>query len=217
MERPLKATNEVCCGRRSNASPPLNVWTPLQNLDVPVLQKIQKGLTKPLGICLFNVRTSGNIGMSMRTACALGFSDFIICGRRSYDRRFTVGADNYINVQHWPEPVNVKIDTIKPGEYRETIEYSPELFIEKCKEWTPIFIEQGGEDIREPTWKHLERPLLVFGNESIGIPQSFIKQVKEKIPETRVLSIPQWSILRSMNVSTAAGIAMWELRRITSV
>jgi len=195
----------------------LNVWTPLQNLDVPVLQKIQKNLTKPLGICLFNVRTSGNIGMSMRTACALGFSDFIICGRRSYDRRFTVGADNYINVQHWPEPVNVKIDTIKPGEYRETIEYSPELFIEKCKEWTPVFIEQGGEDIREPTWKHLERPLLVFGNESIGIPRSFIKQVKEKIQETRVLSIPQWSILRSMNVSTAAGIAMWELRRITSV
>jgi tRNA G18 (ribose-2'-O)-methylase SpoU len=197
------------------ASPPLNIWTPLQNLEIHKLQKIQKNLSKPLGICLFNVRTSGNIGMSMRTACAMGFSDFIICGRRSYDHRFTVGADNYIHVEHWPEPVNVKIDTIKPGEYRETIEYSPELFIKKIKvgNWTPIFIEQGGEDIREPTWKHIEKQLLIFGNESIGIPRSFINCVKESIPKTRILSIPQWSILRSMNVANAASIAMWELRR----
>jgi len=194
-------------------SAPLNVWTPLQNLEIHKLQKIQKNLTNTLGICMFNVRTSGNIGMSMRTACTMGFSDFIICGRRSYDRRFTVGADNYINVQHWPEPVSVEIDTIKPGEYLETIRYSPELFAEKCKDWTPIFIEQGGEDIREPTWKHVENPLLIFGNESIGIPRSFINKVKESIPETRILSIPQWSILRSMNVANAASIAMWELRR----
>jgi hypothetical protein len=188
-----------------------NVWTELQNSSTEMCQRVQRNLTCDYGICMFNVRTGGNVGMVVRTACTLGFSDVVICGRRHYDKRFTVGADKYINITHWEDPVHVDIKTVSPGKYLETIEYNPESFVEHCKQgnWTPVFIEQGGEDIREPTWKHIERPLLVFGNESIGIPKNFMK----KVSGSRVLSIPQWSVLRSMNIANAASIAMWELKR----
>ena len=80
-------------------------------------------------------------------------------------------------------------------------------------EYTPVFIEQGGTDIREICWKSIHKPLLIMGNESNGIPSSFIKDVKQMLPETKVVSIPQWSVLRSMNVSVAATIALWEVRK----
>ena len=188
-----------------------NVWSELQTASTEVCQRIQRSLTRPYGVCMFNIRTGGNVGMVVRSACLMGFSDVIICGRRHYDKRFTVGSHNYIKITHWEDPVHVDITTVSPGRYLENVDYDPESFSKMCNQdgWTPIFIEQGGEDIREPTWKHIEKPLLVFGNESIGIPKSFMN----KVPGSRILTIPQWSVIRSMNIANAASIAMWELRR----
>jgi len=193
-----------------------NIWTELQDKDLESCKKFNNNLkSKNYGICMFNIKLSGNIGMAVRSACVLGFNNFIICGRHHYDKRFTVGAHNYIDISFWDDPVKVSIQTISNNKYSEEIEYFPSEFIKKCQSdnWTPVFIEQGGKDIREPTWKLIEKPLLIFGNESIGIPKTFINEVSKSIPETRILSIPQWSILRSMNVTNAAAIAMWELQR----
>jgi len=191
-----------------------NVWTELQDKPTDSCKKLQQSFSNDFGICMFNIRLSGNVGMAIRTACTLGFNEFIICGRHHYDRRFTVGAHNYINIHHWEEPVKVHIKTLSPNNYSEKVEYIPSEFVKNCKRsnWTPVFIEQGGNDIRNNIWKLIKKPLLVLGNESSGIPRSFINEVKKYIPETVVLNIPQWSVLRSMNVSTAATIAMWELR-----
>ena len=210
-------------------NPKYNVWTELQHKPVNVLKNIQKSFSmeSQYGICMFNIQHSGNIGMTLRTACAMGFDKFIICGRHHYDKRFTVGAHNYIDIEFWITPIKVTIDVISNKyvsehdttyqnrqQYKETIDYYPEEFIAHCKNanWTPVFIEQGGSDIRDPLWKHIEKPLLVFGNESLGIPNDFMKKVCDAIPNTRIISIPQWSILRSLNISNAASIAMWELR-----
>jgi tRNA G18 (ribose-2'-O)-methylase SpoU len=45
---------------------------------------------------------------------------------------------------------------------------------------------------------------LVFGNESNGLPESFLNSDMKKI------SIPQLGVLRSFNVSAAAAIVMWD-------
>jgi len=194
-----------------------NIWTELQDKNLESCKRLNNNLKNGYGICMFNIKLSGNVGMAVRTACAMGFSNFIICGRHHYDKRFTVGAHNYIDISYWDEPVKVSIKTLSANKYSEEIEYFPSEFIKRCEDgnWTPVFIEQGGEDIREITWKLIEKPLLIFGNESIGIPKSFINEVVRAIPESRVLSIPQWSILRSMNVTNAASIAMWELQRVS--
>ena len=209
-----------------------NVWNELQGKPVETLKYVQKLFTKDqnYGICMFNIQLSGNIGMTIRTACLMGFDKFIICGRHHYDKRFNVGAHNYIDIVYWDSPIHVTISIIgtknisqipqipppvpKVQQYKETIDYYPEMFITQCKNenWTPIFIEQGGSDIRDPLWKYIEKPLLVLGNESLGIPADFMKTVCAAIPNARIISIPQWSILRSLNIANAATIAMWELR-----
>jgi tRNA G18 (ribose-2'-O)-methylase SpoU len=200
--------------------PLYNVWNELQDANVPVhiCKKLQQGLSADFGICMLNINLSANIGMTVRTACVLGCRNFIICGRKQYDKRFTVGAHHYIPVTYWESPLHVKIHCIPQTnhqEYEEILEYDATKFAMHCAqdEYTPVFIEQGGEDIREICWKSIHKPLLIMGNESNGIPQFFIKDVKHKVPGTKVVSIPQWSVLRSMNVSVAATIALWEVRK----
>jgi tRNA G18 (ribose-2'-O)-methylase SpoU len=192
---------------------PINVRTELQHFNEVLLKKIQNGLSKNFSILLFNVRTGGNIAMSIRTACLLGCKEVIICGRKQYDKRFTTGSHNYIKVTYWSTPLKVNINCISPNETEEIIEYNPIEFAKMCGDRTPIFIEQGGKDIRTISWKLLENPLLIVGNETSGIPYDFIKTVKKLIPETIIISIPQFSVMRSLNVSVAASIAMWEIAK----
>ena len=91
-----------------------------------------------------------------------------------------------------------------PVEYREKLEYNQEAFYQRLGDRVPIILEQGGVDIRDVTWP--ENPVLVVGNESLGVPSWFA-------PEAMRVSIPQWSVMRSMNVAVAASIAMWELSK----
>lgn len=191
---------------------PLNVRDEYQNFAVDKLKSIQSSLTNNTTILLFNVRTDGNIGMIIRQACALGCKKIIICGRKHFDRRFTVGSHNYIEIIHAPEPLQVTINVVSPGVFKETVSYNTSSFIKLIEGYTPIFLEQGGTDIQKIHWKLIENPLLILGNESFGIPRDLIKEVKKETSALFV-SIPQHSVLRSMNVAMAASIALWEITK----
>ena len=186
---------------------PLNVRDELQNCDIEDLKLIQKSYSKNFSILLFNVRTSGNVGTIIRSACLLGCREVIICGRKVYDRRHTVGAHNYIDVKHWDDVLKVEITckpNTKPTEYNEKLDYNEKTFYERLDGRTPVILEQGGVDIRSVDWVTIKNPVIVVGNESLGVPDWFA-------PEAIRVSIPQWSVMRSMNVAMAATIAIWEL------
>jgi tRNA G18 (ribose-2'-O)-methylase SpoU len=195
----------------------LNVRNEYQCLPIDKIKEIQTRLSMDVTILLFNIRTDGNIGMIIRQACLSGCKKVIICGRKHYDKRFTVGAHNYIETEHWHEPMNVNISTVSPGVYKEIISYDYNSFINKCTDYTIIFIEQGGMDIREVKWKLIKNPLIVVGNESMGIPRKFIKLVKKKKPDTQCISIPQYSVMRSINVAVATSIILWEIGKTLNV
>jgi tRNA G18 (ribose-2'-O)-methylase SpoU len=151
--------------------------------------------------------------MIIRQSCIMGCRQVIICGRKCYDRRFTTGAHNYIDTVHWQDVLNVQIDTVSPGVFKETVDYNVENFIDKTREFTLIFLEQGGTSINEVKWKTVENPLLILGNETTGIPRDFIKTISKKA-DCIFVSIPQYSVMRSMNVAMAASIAIWEIIKI---
>jgi tRNA G18 (ribose-2'-O)-methylase SpoU len=172
-----------------------NVHTPLQALPVEKLKKIAEATALPLALMLYNLHGDMNIGMSIRTAVILGCSDVYVIGRRKYDRRPEVGAKNYIHLHRHSE-------------------ISPEFFQEN--RLLPIFVEQGGEPLDSfsfrpyfpgklaPGWKMV----LVVGSESYGLPKSFIQSLSAPI-----VTISQYGILRSLNVSIAASIVLYEYSR----
>jgi len=193
---------------------PLNVRTEYQTFSQDQLKSIQKNISKNFSILLFNVRTSGNVGMTIRSACLLGCREVIICGRKKYDARFTTGSHNYIPITYNDDILKVNIKTVSPGQFTETLNYDVDRFIEfvKHNNFTPVFLEQGGQSIQEIHWATITNPLIVIGNESCGVPMDFIKTVKQNL-NVLLTSIPQSSVMRSLNVSIAASIAMWEISK----
>ena len=171
-----------------------NVHTPFQHLSTEATKEIAKKLALPVGLLLLNLDGNMNIGMSIRSAAVLGCSDVWVVGKRCYDRRSEVGAKNYINVHRLKE-----------------IE-DPKTFFDTIG-WQPILVEQGGsalEDYKFPVTTSSTgsaKPVVfIMGSESHGIPETWLTNLSSS-PR---LSISQYGLVRSFNVSAAASIILYE-------
>lgn len=167
-----------------------NVHTCIQHLPVEKLKAASTKLCLPVHLMLFNLDGNMNIAMSVRSAAVLGCSDVWIVGRRKYDARPEVGAKNYIRVH--------KVDAV-----------GPEFFT--ANNLQPFLIEQGGIPLEEMNFKPCicgpTIPCFIMGSEGHGISQEFIKVMK---PSAQIVTISQYGLVRSLNVSIAASIVMYE-------
>lgn len=150
-----------------------------------------------------------NIGMMIRSACLMGAENFYIFGRKKFDRRSTVGAENYINIEQF-----VFDDPIHADE-----EIHHALNKLHADEHDVVLCEHGGSELGKFSWHdngiyphEKYTPLFIFGSESHGIPDSITKS-----PAFMKVSIPQRGVLRSFNVSAAMNIIMWDYIRETYV
>lgn len=167
-----------------------NVHTVFQDKPKERLGAIAKGLALPVHLMLFNLDGNMNIAMSIRTAAVLGCSDVWIVGRRKYDARPEVGSKHYINVHKL-----------------ESLGDNPAAFFERLGV-QPILIEQGGTPIEEMRFKRFMKGPVCFimGSESHGIPRDFAAA----LAGAPRITISQYGMVRSLNVSIAASIVMYE-------
>lgn len=169
---------------------PFNVRSEYQHLPVEELRAIARTRQLPYAVALANITGDLNTGVIIRTACVLGAERVFIFGKRKYDRRSTVGAHNYIELEYFESET-------EQFDWRELIHTI------RINGYTPVIIEQGGAPLYEFTPAQLALPAcLIMGSEECGIP---VEVCRDELCYT----IPQPGILRSLNVSTAAGIAMW--------
>jgi tRNA G18 (ribose-2'-O)-methylase SpoU len=168
-----------------------NVHTPFQSESPERLKQISQKISLPVHLMLFNLDGNMNIAMSVRSAAVLGCSDVWIVGKRKYDARPEVGAKNYINVH--------KIDVIDPLTF----------FAENNLH--PFLVEQGGVALEDMKFKpYFGKPVcFIMGSESHGIPAEFLEKMKD-VPR---ITISQYGLIRSLNVSIAASIVMYEFLR----
>jgi tRNA G18 (ribose-2'-O)-methylase SpoU len=160
----------------------------------------------PFSVGCINVTGCLNVGMMIRSACLLGAENFYIFGRRKFDSRSTVGAENYINVVQYvfDDPINSDEQILT--ELREL-----------NKTHSVILCEHGGYMLGGNDYKMAYEgrpsPLFIFGSESHGIPKLITDQVaNDGYPEYEFdrISIPQRGVLRSFNVSAAMAIVCWD-------
>jgi len=171
---------------------PFNVLTDLQHLSVEELRALAQSKHLPYAVALANITGDLNTGVIIRTACVLGAERVFMFGKKKYDRRSTVGAHNYIELAHFESS----------GEL-EPFKWEDAMQIIRVNGYTPVLIEQGGAPLFDFHPTRIATPVcLVFGAEETGIPDELCRT-------ELCYTIPQPGILRSLNVSTAAGIAMW--------
>ena len=166
-----------------------NVRNDLKGLTVPELIEHQPKLG--FTVAAVNVEKGLNVGSMIRTSVCFGANEFILVGNKRYDKRSTVGAQNYINIT----------------------KKSFEDFLYYCNQmsYLPIAIETNGknwanhvhDDLNAflKTHKYL-KPCFIFGGEAEGIPDTILNQCKFSY------KIHQPGILRSLNVSVVAGIVL---------
>lgn len=168
-----------------------NVHAPFQSKTPEETSHIASKLALPVHLLLLNLDGNMNIAMSIRTAAVLGCSDVWIVGQRRYDARPEVGAKHYIRVH-------------KVGELE-----NPKVFFEEHG-LQPFLVEQGGTPLEEmnfgPTIRDPRPVCFVMGSESHGLPSSWLQSLKN----TPRLTISQYGLVRSLNVSIAASIVMYE-------
>ncbi len=176
-----------------------NVRDELKTMTLDEIKCVQYLDSLPFAVCALNVTGDLNLGIMMRTACLMGVEKFIIYGSHQYDRRSTVGAQNYIDL--------IKVGSLIPN--TDEIDYSEFWPTMERLHYNPIFFDTGGVKLVGDIAQTLHRQhtsrnwkmCLVFGNEGLGIP-------KELTKDHTIVTIPQRGVLRSLNVGAAASIAI---------
>ena len=170
---------------------PYNVRSELQSWPLEEIQAYAKDTALPFAVALANVAGDLNTGNIIRSAAIFGAERVFVFGRKRYDRRSTVGAHHYVPVLHHI--------------YEETFEWDTTLQTIRLSGYTPILIEQAGNyPIHEFNVQSYHPVCLVFGPENVGIPVDICQT-------EQCYHIPQHGVLRSLNVATAAGIAMYHV------
>lgn len=136
------------------------------------------------GVLIMNLLYDNNAGNIVRSANAFGAAEIILYGHKKFDRRASVGAEFYSHFRH-----------LKFAQDLDALfaEYDTVVAIENTLDATPL------EDFK---WNAAKKTLMVFGQESSGIPQEILEKCDS------VVGIVQRGSVRSLNVAVAAGIVM---------
>jgi tRNA G18 (ribose-2'-O)-methylase SpoU len=181
----------------------LNVLDEYQHLKCEEIQTIYlREMNCDIVMCL-NLTGEFNIGTIIRTASLFCMGKVIIVGKRSYDKRTTVGMHRYIPTERiiaYKGDDDIELDVEKIKNILEVL----------CQTHQIIFVEHGGFGLRN-IHEHVDhnRPILfVLGPEGEGIPLELLK-----MPNTQITSIKQHGIGRSFNVGHAFAMVVYEYYR----
>ena len=83
-----------------------NVADEFKNMNLEEIRAIQKIESLPFAVGALNLTGGLNLGSIIRSAVIFGAEKFYIIGKRRYDRRSTVGAQNYIDIEYIEEDVS---------------------------------------------------------------------------------------------------------------
>lgn len=186
----------------------LNVDSTLQNFSVEDLKKMYINKATPEKVICLNLVHGQNIGTIVRTASLFGFSEVILLGRGSYDKRTAVGMNHYI-------PVTIHRATKGHHNDEYDMEKIKDFLRELSKTHTIIVLENNCSRYVFPLYDMSnllkargKPPAFLLGNEGNGVPDEIV-HLECVVP----FVIPQNGVGRSFNVASAFAIAGWEWER----
>jgi tRNA G18 (ribose-2'-O)-methylase SpoU len=140
-----------------------------------------------------NLYNDFNIATVIRNSNAFLAKQVILYGSKQYDRRGTVGTHHYTNFVH----------TRTFSELEERIKIIRGTY--GTVELIGIDNVPGATAIDDFSWSKNTHYVLAFGQEQVGLPTEILDICDH------ILYIKQYGSVRSLNVGTASGIAMYAL------
>lgn len=171
---------------------------PMKKLSMDELNRLsveefRQAAKLPVIAVLENVRSAYNVGSVFRTADAFLLQAVYLTGYTAFPphkeiKKTALGAEDTVEWKHF-QKMDDALDDLKNRGFRV---FAVEQVVDSIK------LHQLNFDIHE-------KIALVFGNEVSGVEQSTIQQCEGCI------EIPQLGMKHSLNIATAAGVALWEL------
>jgi tRNA G18 (ribose-2'-O)-methylase SpoU len=137
-----------------------------------------------ISVCI-NIGYDFNIATVIRNSNAFSAGKVVIYGRKRYDKRGTVGTHKYTHV----------CPTESIEELKSILSDYHVVGVDNVSNAVPLETYQ---------WSREKPTALVFGQEQIGIPEEILELCDD------VVYIKQYGSVRSLNVGTASGIAMYD-------
>jgi tRNA G18 (ribose-2'-O)-methylase SpoU len=130
-----------------------------------------------------NLYNDFNISTVIRNSNAFLAKKVYVYGRRSWDKRGSVGTHHYQHIEYLPEDYDLK---------------------ELKKNYTFVAIDnvEGAVPMDDFVWP--KNTLMLFGQEQVGLPPELIAECEH------VVYIKQFGSVRSLNVGCASSIAMYD-------
>ncbi len=149
----------------------------------------------PFIVVLENIRSAYNVGSVFRTADAFLLEAIYICGYTCCPphkeiKKTALGAEETVAWKHFVNST-VAILELKDMGYKV-------FSVEQAS---------GSTMLNNLNFDVNDKIAVIFGNEVTGVEQTTIQQSEGCI------EIPQFGMKHSLNISTAAGVVMWELVR----
>lgn len=169
-----------------------NYWILAQRSPIEFKEDLWllKNSREPI-IFLYKIQDPQNLGNLLRTLCALGFYSVGLTVEETAPLsevvlRSSEGALNFLNISNIHKPLN---------------------FLKNAKE--EGFLIYGATMEGEPLEKvnFQTKSIIILGSEGKGIPENY-KKICDQL-----VSIPMMGPIKSLNVSTAGGIILYEIRR----
>jgi len=138
-----------------------------------------------------NLYNDFNISTVIRNANAFLAKKVILYGSKQFDRRGAVGTHRYTHFQHIKEESGIA-DFLSQNKFHRIVG------IDNVGDAISITKYDWGAPTKD------QDVLMIFGQEQVGIPQHLLDLCDD------VVYIPQYGSVRSLNVGTASGIAMYD-------
>ena len=160
-----------------------NVIDDFKDKSKEEINEILRSTANPFSVLMENWQGDFNIATMIRNANAYNATKVYYLGRKQYDRRGTVGTHHYVDIQHLSSS-----DDLRALKKNHTL-----ICMDNIAGSVPM------EDFEWP-----ENSLMIFGEEGCGVTKETLDMADH------IVSITQYGSVRSLNVGTSSGIAMYD-------
>ena len=167
------------------------------------VEEFRKSEKIPVVVVLDDVRSMYNVGSVFRTADAFRIASIYLCGITATPphaeiHKTALGAEDTVEWRYFKDTMDAVRSLRSEGYY---------IFsIEQCEGSTMLHtLPREMEDLRNQ--KHYDNFAVIFGNEVKGVRQDVVDA------SDACIEIPQYGTKHSLNVSTAAGMVIWEFAK----
>jgi len=166
----------------------MNVIDSLKHLSVGEIKEQYQKNTISASVAMVNIEGDFNLSTMIRNANFFGFKSVHYIGKKKWDKRGSVGTHHYIPIYH---------------------HQNEKIFIDQCLQRSIISIENNipqyvhkAVNLFDYKFQNIIDPIFLFGSENMGL-SDYILELSDKI-----LTIPNYGTVRSLNVGTTSGIVM---------